>query len=154
MTFFEGYLLRTGGVVRLEEDLLEALIPLRRPAGYYAVGDYIRPQRSSGYLYVATSAGFAGHREPRWLTADVIVDGSVVWAPRLVGGAGLPTIASVTWTSVGASGLTIAEQSFSGYRIRANVSGGVIGGRYRVEAEATISTGEIVIRTFEVIRAS
>ncbi len=154
MTYFEGYLLRSGEVIRLEADLLEALIPLRKPAGYYAAGDYVRPRSANGYLYVATTPGFARHREPRWPSSDELVDGSVVWAPRLIGGTGLPTISSVAWSSTGLTGLTIGNESLEGYRIRATATGGVVGAEYRVDAEATISTGQIVTTSFEVVRVS
>lgn len=150
MSYIEAHAIRGSQVVLLQTDLTQAIVPLRKPGGYYAVGDYIRPRTPTGSLYVAVSAGFVGHREPRF-GSDELRDGSVIWVPRGIGSAELPTIDLVAWSSSGAAGLTVAPEPTAGYRVGALVSGGVAGAEYRIVVDATLSTGEVIQRAWPVV---
>lgn len=45
-------------------------------------GTVVHPTTPNGYVYVVTEAGVTGTAEPAWSVSDVVVSGSVTFAPR------------------------------------------------------------------------
>jgi hypothetical protein len=118
----------------------------REPGTAYALGDRVRPKRSTGVQYRATTAGVTGTDEPRWPTnaSASVKDGSVVWAAEAIGNASLRrTLSSSVWTPD--SGLTVTGKVDGTTGTTAFVSGGTIGQVYDVAVEGTFSDGSKLV---------
>lgn len=94
----------------------------------YSQGEFVRPNRATGFSYECTTAGTSGFREPNdWPTTigATKTEGSVTWTCRAAGSNGLNAITSPSAVS-DPTGLTIGSVSVSeSTKILATYSGGV-----------------------------
>lgn len=80
----------------------------------YGLGEYIRPNRATGYSYECTTAGSSGAREPVWPTSigATVPDGSVTWTCAPAAANGVTAISAPTASSE-PTGLAITNVSVS-----------------------------------------
>jgi hypothetical protein len=99
-----------------------------RPNEQYALNEYARPGRATGFAYQSTTAGTSGAREPTWprTLGATITDGSVTWTCVVAETNGLNVISSPSAVS-DPTGLTIGSVSVSeATKILATYSGGTL----------------------------
>ncbi len=123
----------------------------REPDTAYAANVCVRPARSTGLQYKATTAGRSGNQEPRWpeVAGQTVQDGSVVWtAEAITTSSLLRTLSSATWTPD--AGLTASAPAIDAEACAAvaNISGGALGQSYLVRVAATFSDGKTRNRCF------
>lgn len=126
-------------------DFVEECARYRKPDTDYALNAIVRPAKSTGLQYKATTAGHSGVQEPRWPTAvaGTVNDGSVVWTAEAFGAGSLErTLSSAVWTVD--SGLTKASQLEDGTQSTAILSGGTEGQVYLVRVLGTLSDGQTI----------
>lgn len=116
----------------------------------FTAGQFVRPQRGTGFYYECTTAGRTSAHYPTWprAAAETITDGSVVWTARAPSGSSIPTISSVTWTLP--SGITKDSQSEVGLVAFITLSGGTDGVDYDILCRMTPSSGNVVEQTITV----
>ena len=116
----------------------------------FSSGQYVRPQRGTGFYYECTTAGRTSAHYPTWPRAatETVNDGSVVWTARHPTGSSIPTITSAVWTPP--IGLTVDSQSEVGLVAFVTLSGGTDGVDYEVLCRMTPSTGDIIEQTITV----
>lgn len=119
------------------------------PRSVYHAGAIVNPTvgNSNAKRYRATTAGRSGNTAPTWPSSSTVTDGGITWTT--VGSR--PTVSSVSVAA--ASGITATSQGIdaTGNVVTVRVSGGTAGSTYRVTVTATLSTGEVVERSFDVI---
>lgn len=107
----------------------------------FDLNSYVRPSRSTGFAYQATTAGLSGAKEPIWpkALASTVTDGSVTWTCVPAGANGVSPITSPSATS-DPSGLTIASISVDdSIKILATYQGGSLGQDYDAVYTFTLS---------------
>ena len=116
---------------------------LWQPGDVYAIDDYVRPTRSNGFAYKATTAGQSANSEPRWpkALAQTKPDGSITWQTVAVDANSSDSIASVNIPTV--TGITIGTAAISGTDVLFDVSGGENGRHYEISVEITTSAGQV-----------
>jgi hypothetical protein len=125
-----------------------------RPNELYALNEYVRPNKATGFAYQATTAGTSGSREPNWPTvlSDTKADGSVTWTCVAASTNGLNVISSPSAVSE-PTGLTISAVSVSeSVKILATYSGGVLDQDYYAVFTFTLNGVSRVARQRVLIR--
>lgn len=137
---------RAGETIELVANLGLRAVPPRERNRSYATGAVVQPPVPNGRLYAAQNDGRSGGINPVvWPAQGDVRDGELIWRPTAAG----PTISSVAWTASSTSVATSGTSS-SGFTARALLSGGIVGRKYDVEAQATLSDGRVLSELFEV----
>ena len=121
-----------------------------QPGEVYAIDDYVRPTRTNGFAYKATTAGQSTNNEPKWpkSLATTKTDGSITWQTVAVDTNSSDSIASVNIADV--TGITIGTAAISGTDVLFDVSGGTDARHYEISVEITTSAGNVIERTLTV----
>lgn len=122
----------------------------REPNTDYSTSTKVRPVRSTGFQYNASTGGRTGTDEPRWpkTVGGTVVDGSVTWTCEALASSSLQRTVSGTPTWTADTGVTVASQSVSGTKGTALLSGGTEGQRYMVRVQATCSDSSTPVASF------
>lgn len=119
------------------------------PRAVYALGQTVWPRvgNSNAKRYRCTAAGRAGSTQPTWASSGAVTDGGVTWTT--IGA--VPTMASASASAD--SGITVGSATVdaTGNVVTVRISGGTAGQTYRVTVAATLSTGEVVEMSFDVV---
>lgn len=129
-------------VLPYEVDFTAECARVRKPDTDYATSTRVRPAKSNGMQYNASTGGRTGSQEPRWPTTigATVADGSVTWTAETAGSQSLErTLSSASWNAD--TGLTVAGQATSGNSASAKLSGGTLGQSYLVRVAGTFSDG-------------
>lgn len=91
-------------------DLFDRCANFWRPNEQFALNEYVRPTKSTGFAYQAQGDGLSAFREPRWpsTSGQLVMDGSITWVTVPAGTSGLDPISALT-TSVSNSALVISS---------------------------------------------
>jgi hypothetical protein len=113
-------------------DLFDMCANFWAPNEQFGTGEYVRPNKATGFSYECTTAGTSAAREPVWPTtiSATKVDGSITWTCRAASSNGVNAVSSPSATSE-PTGLTIGSVAASeSTKINATYSGGVDGESY------------------------
>jgi len=131
-----------------EVDLFSKAAIFWRPNEVYGATEYARPTTATGFSYQVTTAGTSGAAEPRWpkVLAQTVTDGSVVWTCTAAAANGINAISAPSAAS-DPTGLTITSVSVSEtHKIRATVTGGILGQDYDIVYSFTLEAVARVAR--------
>jgi len=134
-------------------DFEEACARLWSRLTDFSAGERIRifdGGKAVGFEFEPTTPGRSGVRRPLFpsVIGDTVPDGSVIWTCRALSSASLLRTISGTpaWT-VDDDALTISDQSVSGFKAIAKLSGGEDDDDYVVTVTAQTSDGLVIPKT-------